>query len=218
MSLTIRWQDVSGMVRLSNALGRLSSHEKHLALQRAVNHTGDKARTKVIRALVKQTGLGYGVIKRAVRTGNAWGAGADASTFREGRGSLTYVLSSKGGDISLKYFKARETSAGVTAAPFGKRALFPNTFMKGGKFPGSRVEAKGLNGHVYSREGAMVPRGRGRYKGKMRQPLKFHDSGVIIPAEMLQGATADAFRSVVESDLPPRVMHEISRLAPGIFL
>ncbi len=46
MSLTIRWQDVSGMVRLSNALGRLSSHEKHLALQRAVNHTGDKARTE----------------------------------------------------------------------------------------------------------------------------------------------------------------------------
>lgn len=218
MSLILRWDDVSGINNLSNVLGRLNSHEKHLALQRAVNHTGDKARTQVIKALVKQTGLSYGTIKKAVRTGNAWGAGGDASTFREGRGSLIYMLSSKGGDISLKYFKARETRAGVTAAPFGKRTLFPDTFMKGGRFPGSRVEAVGLNGHVYGREGAKVPRSRGRYKGKMRQPLTFQDSGVVIPAEMLRGATADAFTSTVESELPKRVMHEISRLAPGVFI
>ena len=205
MSLTMHWQDISGIERLSNALGRLDSHQKHLALQRAVNHTGDKARTQVIRALVKQTGLGYGVIKNAVRTGRAWGASEDAEKFQEGRGSITYVLSSKGGDISLKYFKARETRAGVTAAPKGQRKLFAKTFMKGGRFP-NRVEAKGLNGHVYLRT------------GPKRGPLEFQDSGVIIPAEMLQGASADAFKSVVESDLPPRVMHEISRLAPGIFL
>lgn len=217
MSLSIRWQDVSGIERLGNALGRLNSHEKHLVLQRAVNHTGDKARTKVIRALAKQTGLGYGVIRNAVRTGNAWGAGADASTFREGRGSLTYVLSSKGGDISLKFFKARETRPGVTAAPRGQRQLYAGAFIKGGQFP-NRVDADGLNGHVYKRAGGKVKRVRGKSVGKRRQPLEFQDSGVIIPVEMLQGASAEAFTSTVNAELPKRVMHEINRLCPGIFI
>lgn len=205
MSLSIKWQDVSGIERLGNALGRLNSHEKHLVLQRAVNHTGDKARTQVIRVLAKQTGLSYGTIKRAVRTGRAWGAGADAATFKPGRGSLVYVMTSTGGDISLKFFKARETRAGVTAAPKGQRKLFPKTFMKGGKFP-NRKTAAGLNGHVYKRAGSK------------RGPLEFQDSGVSIPAEMLQGASASAFTSTVEKELPVRVMREISHLMPGIFI
>lgn len=202
MSLTLKWQDVSGLVRMSNALGRLDSHQKHLALQRAVNHTGAKARTQVIRALAEQTGLRYGVIKSAVRTGKAWGA--SSTSFTEGRGSLTYVLSSKGGDISLKYFRARETRAGVTAAPFGKRELREGTFIKGGRFP-NRVAANGLNGHVYKRTG----QGRG--------PLELQNSGVVIPAEMLKGAPREAFLKTVNEELPNRVMHEIERLAPGIF-
>ncbi|WP_439623959.1 hypothetical protein [Shinella sp.] len=217
MSLTINWLDISGIQRLGNALGRLSSHEKRLGLQRAVNHTGDKARTQVIRALAKQTGLGYGVIRKAVRTGSAWGAGADGSTYREGRGSLSYILSSKGGDISLKFFKARETRAGVTAAPFGERRLFAGAFLKGGQFP-NRVVANGLNGHVYERVGGKVIRQRGLNKGKRRQPLKFMDSGVVIPTEMLRGPSAEAFSSTVNAELPKRVMHEINRLAPGIFI
>lgn len=210
--LTIRWQVVSGMQRLGNAMGRLSDHQLHLALQRAVNHTGDKARTRVQRALAKQTGLGYGVIKRAIRVGRAWGAGTNAAGFKAGRGSLDYVMSTKGGDISLKYFKARETRAGVTAAPFGQRKLFPGTFMKGGKFPERNrmhtVLTKGeaaLHGHVWKRI------------GKARTPLELQNSGVVIPEQMLIGETSDAFRTVVDDDLPKRVMHEINRLAPDIF-
>lgn len=202
MTLELQWQDVSGLQRLGNALGRLDGHQKHLSLQRAVNHTGDKARTKVIRALAEQTGLKYGVIKSAVRTGKAWGA--SASSFTQGRGSLSYTLSSKGGDISLKHFKARETRAGVTAAPFRKRESRSGTFIKGGRFP-NRVAVSGLNGHVYKRSGA----GRG--------PLEFQNSGVIIPVEMLKGASAKAFTDTINEELPKRVMHEIERLAPGIF-
>ncbi|WP_137136570.1 hypothetical protein [Rhizobium sp. FKY42] len=212
MALQIKWADVSGLQRMDNALKRLDSHAKHLVLQRAVNHTGDKARTRVIRALAKQTGLSQKVIRKAVRTGRAWGAGADIETFTEGRGSLTYTLSSKGGDISLKYFKPRETRAGVTAAPFGVRKLFPGRFTKGGKFPERKTAATvltkkeaALHGHVYNRA------------GKARTPLEFNDSGVVIPAEMLKGETARAFTAVVETDLPPRVIHEIERLVPGFF-
>lgn len=193
----LRWQDVSGLDRLGNAIGRLSDLQRDTALMRAVNHTGDKAKTAVIRALAAQTGLKQKVIRKAVRAKRAAGAG-------HANMSLEYVMTTRGGDISLKFFAARETRAGVTAAPFGQRQLFAGTFIKGGRFP-NRVTARGLNGHVYRREGA----GRG--------PLEFMDSGVIIPAEMVKGATADAFRTVVERDLPPRVMHEIMRIAPGVF-
>jgi Prophage minor tail protein Z (GPZ) len=202
MSLTIRWGDVSGMKRMENALGRLSGHEKHLSLQRAVNHTGDKAKTQVIRALAKQTGLANKVIKRSVKVNRAFGA--SVSSFVPDESSLFYVMTTRGGDISLKYFKAREIRAGVTASPFGKRVLFAGSFIKGGRFP-NRVAAKGLNGHVYRRIGE----GRG--------PLELLNSGVIIPAEMLKGETVKTFFDVVDRDLPDRVTHEIERLIPGFF-
>ena len=204
MSISIRWENVEGMRRLDNAMGMLSSHQKHLSLQRAVNHTGDKARTQVIRALSAQTGLKRQVIVKAIRIGRAWGASSNETQFVDGRGSLEYVLSAKGGDISLKYFAARETLKGVTAAPFGKRKLYARTFIKGGRFP-NRVEADGLNGHVYLRT------------GKGHGPLELQNSGVVIPAEMIKGATADVFMRTVEAELPKRAMHEINRLAGGIF-
>jgi hypothetical protein len=204
MTLTIRWDDVSGLQRLANALGQLTGRQKTLALQRALNHTGDKARTKVIRALADQTGLRYGVIKRAVKTKRAFGARAEFSHWEEGNASTSYTLTTTGGDISLKYFQPRETMAGVSAAPKGVRAIWAGSFMKGGRFP-NRKTAKGLNGHVYRRT------------GKARGPLEFIDSGVTIPVEMLEGASAAAFIDTINSDLPDRVMHEIAILGMGIF-
>jgi len=190
--LRLRWQDISGLQRVQNAMGRLSSDEKYTALRRAINHTGDKARTVVIRELAGQTGLKQKVIRKAVKT------------RRANFSSLEYVMTTRGGDISLKFFAARETRKGVTAAPRGQRQLYAGAFMKGGRFP-NRKTAKGLNGHVYRRTGS----GRG--------PLEMVDSGVIIPAEMVTGATAQAFLDVANRELPPRVMHEIGRIAPGIF-
>lgn len=190
--LRLRWQDISGLQRVDNAMAMLSGDQKNNALRRAVNHTGDKAKTVVIRTLAEQTGLKQKVIRKAVKV------------MRANFSSLEYVMTTRGGEISLKFFGARETRRGVSAAPFGNRQLFAGAFMKGGRFP-NRVTAKGLNGHVYRRTGS----GRG--------PLEFVDSGVIIPAEMVKGATASAFTGLVERDLPPRVMHEIMRLAPGVF-
>jgi hypothetical protein len=201
MSIRIRWEDVSGLRRLDNAMGRLSSKQKAVVLQRAVNHTGGKARTQVIRALTAQTGLKRRTIVKAVRARKAH---LGSTNGVSDGGSIAYVMSAQGGDIALKFFSPRETRQGVSAAPFGKRSLFAKTFIKGGRFP-KRVTAKGLHGHVYERLGS----GRG--------PLDLHDSGVIIPAEMIKGATADAFWKAVEDDLPRRAMHEINRLAGGIF-
>ena len=206
MALVINWQDVSGLRRLENAMARLDGPQKHMVLQRAVNHTGDKARTQVTRVLARQTGLPYGVIRKALKINKAGGGSIlNGEISIRTDATLSYVITARGGDISLKYFKARETRAGVTAEPFGQRQLFAGTFIKGGRFP-NRVTAKGMNGHVYTPLG-----------NKWRGPVELKNSGVIIPAEMVSGASAEAFTNIVEAELPKRVMHEIEYLAPGIF-
>ncbi len=185
MALEIRWQDISGLIRADNALKRLDSHAKHLVLQRAVNHTRRQGTDQSHSRIGKTDWPSVWADQARSQNGRAWGAGADAETFTEGRGSLTYTLSTKGGDISLKYFKARENASRCNRCAFGIRKLFAGTFMKGGRFP-KRVAAKPLHGHVYKRIGEKVTASKGRYKGKMRQGLEFQDSGVIIPAEMLK--------------------------------
>lgn len=157
------------------------------AVARAINHTGDKARTAMIRSLTAQTGLKRKTIVKALK-----------QVGRAGAGSPAYVIRSRGGDISLRYFAARETRPGVTAAPWGKRRLYPGTFIKGGRFP-NRV-ALSLNGQVFRRS------------GKSKLPIQKVKSGVYIPAEMVKGATLDAFNGTVASSLPVRIAHELARI------
>ncbi|WP_019223363.1 hypothetical protein [Bartonella rattaustraliani] len=55
-----------------------------------------------------------------------------------------------GTPIPLKFFKARETKRGVVYTMFGKRAILPHGFIKGGSFP-KRVELK-MGGNVFQRD------------------------------------------------------------------
>ncbi|MDV2967812.1 hypothetical protein RZ532_17605 [Nitratireductor aquimarinus] len=183
--LAIRWHAVAGLKRFENQIGALGEKAPH-ALQRAVARTGDMARTQVVRALTKQTGLKRKVIVRAVKV------------TRPSFGSLNYVMRTRGGDIALKYFSARETRKGVSASPFGKRKVFAGTFIKAGRFP-SRVSLD-MGGHVFLRS------------GKSRFPVEKQKSGVVIPAEMVKGQTAEAFQASVRANLPRRVEHELGRL------
>lgn len=166
-----------------------------LAEQRAINHTGDKARTQVRIAMVTQTGLKRKTINKAVRS-------TKGSVARP-----TYVIRSRGGNIRLEFFGAKETRQGVSAAPHGKRTIFAGTFMKGGRFP-KRVAFKkqGMKGHVFRR------------KGRSRLGIQGGRSGVYIPTEMTQGNTLAAFDAVVRRDLPARIQHELQRIvsAPTI--
>lgn len=161
-----------------------------LAIRRAINRTGVSAAVNVEKALVVQTGLKRGVIHRAVK--RKPGAA----------GQLSFVLKSRGGDISMKYFKARETRKGVSAAPWGHRRIFAGTFIKGGKFP-HRVALK-LNGQVFYRE------------GRARKPIIKKKSGLFIPNEMITGASRAAFFAVVRTVLPARLQHEIRAILGGV--
>lgn len=184
--LSIRWADIDGLKRFDNGIKALGK-DGHKVMQRALARSGDMARTQVYRALTKQTGLKRKVIVKAIKT------------TRPSYTDLSYIMRARGGDISLKFFSPRETRKGVSAAPFGKRQVFAGTFMKGGRFP-NRVATSKLGGHVWKR----IP-GGGRN-------IELQDSGVVIPSEMLTGATADVFLKTVRENLPRRVEHELGRL------
>src|SRR5690606_23072228 len=107
-------------------------------MPRIVNQVGNRAKTQVIRNLTKQTGLPRKTIVKAVRKPKP--ARPD---------KLSYEIVTRGGHIRLKYLAPRETRPGVIARPWGKRTLFPGTFMKGGRFP-NRHGGK-FDGHVMRR-------------------------------------------------------------------
>ncbi len=158
------------------------------AIRRAVNHTGKKADTQVVRMLRVQTGLKRKVIRKAVHRRPALAGG------------LTYVLQAAGGNVGLKYFGAHETKRGVSAAPWGKRRVYVGAFIKGGLFP-KRVAIKRYRGAVLY-----------RHDGASRLPIKAEKSGLFIPQEMVTGATAAAFKATVRVALPIRLAHEIGRI------
>lgn len=191
LELQVRWADAGGIVRLDRAMRALGEQKFRVIGNRVVNRTGDMARTHVRKALTRQTGLKRVVIVKAVRVTPSSPA------------TLTYRMSAQGGDIALKFFSPRETRAGVSAAPFGVRKVFPGTFIKGGRFP----DRKGVvfHGHVMKREGAS------------HFPILVQQSGVIIPEEMVKGETASGFQRIAREVLPRRMMHEIRRATGGVF-
>lgn len=184
--------DASKFVRLADVFAA-APRKAPKAIGRAVNRTGDMARTQVVRTLTTQTGLKRPVIVKAVKRDRAGGMAA---------GGLVYRLKSRGGNVSLKYFGARETRKGVSAAPWNKRRVFASTFLKGGRFP-KRVKLRIGKGHVFARAGAS------------RLPIEKKRSGLFIPTEMVTGATASAFMSTVRTVLPVRLRHELGAILGG---
>lgn len=178
--------DLSSMTNISNML-HAAGKQMPLVLNRAINHTGDKAVTQMRNVLVDQTGLKRNVLVRAVKGTKAFGPSG-------------YVIRSRGGNIRLKFFAARETRKGVSAAPWNERRVYPRTFIKGGQFP-DRVPIKKIKGNqVLMRD------------GKSRLPIHNVKSGLYIAAEMVKGESEAAFYSVVDRDLPGRIAHELYRV------
>lgn len=181
--------DARQYIRLSDVFAA-APQKAPSALARAVNRTGDQSKTQVVRALVSQTGLKRKVIVKAVK-----------NPVRASPGALVFKLQSKGGDVAMKFFGARETRRGVSAAPWNRRRVYTTTFLKGGRFP-KRV-ALSMGGHVFKRTGAS------------RKPIEKQKSGLFIPNEMVEGASASAFNGTVRSVLPARLKHELGAILSG---
>lgn len=195
MQISISFKDQI-LSRYATQLAQLGSGKAEQAMKRALRHTGGKAKTAVTRALVGQTGLKAGVVKRAVKS-----VDGDA-------GSLSYVLRTEGGNVRVKFFAPKETASGVSAAPWNARRVYPGTFMKAGwgnRWP-ERFNKPNWNGQVFERAGGKTKFGKAKFNNVR--------SDLYIPDELLTGETAAAFDGVINTALVPRVEHEISRMLP----
>lgn len=204
-----RWAD-ENLKRFGKKLVELNRRFPKV-LPRIVNQVGDRAKTQVIRKLRIQTGLPRATIVKAV-----------GNPAKARRGRLAYTMVTRGGNIRLKYLAPRETRPGVTALPWGKRQLFPGTFMKGGRFPNRKVVEQ-FDGHVYRRLGYGERYGGGspvgRYLRFRADPARAKGdritqvrSGMAIPTEMTTGATKAAFERIAGPLLQQRVDAAIRKL------
>jgi hypothetical protein len=173
---------------------RLEAFGKKLPNAQALvlNRVGTRVRQKVVPTLTAQTGLNRRVITKAVKMHRASPANPRVAIW------------TRGGDISLKYFGAREVPGGVVANVKGDREFIRGGFRRSGP-PGRRVLSAKLNGHVFENTSG------GKWRGHIRKVK----SGVFIPAEMVRGETAKAFHDIVANELPAQVEKELAKLLPG---
>ncbi|TCR07253.1 hypothetical protein [Neorhizobium sp. JUb45] len=201
----------SGMAQLEEATIVLGTQGRaRRAYSRAINHTGDIVRNEAGSALSAQTGLPNRTGKKAYRI----------SGERAKPDTLTYVVNGQGGDIALKYFKARETKKGVSAAPRNARRVFASTFMKAGWWP-KRVGKPNWNKQVFIRQGDGYKYNISKNnpfnakRERMKTNFRKVKSGVFVPQEMVQGLAAEAWRKGAQR-LQPRVEHEVRAMTKGI--
>lgn len=116
MEITVDLHD-EVLKRFGNQLAALGQDQARVVMSRALNHEGDKGRTQVKRVLVKQTGIKYGEINKAIRT-----IGSTPAT-------LTYRIVARGDETNISLFGASQGKRGVSAAPWGKRHVFKSTFI-----------------------------------------------------------------------------------------
>lgn len=176
-----------GIERFEKLSDELGSYKARQLYARAINDEGAKAATATGRALVKQTNLPKRV-----------GAKAMKKRVRANTTSLKFEIETQGGQIRTKYFKPRETRAGVTAAPRNNRQLFVGTFMRAGWWP-NRVAKPSWNRQVFYLVG---------------KKFKVAKTDVYIPKEVVTGQTAKTFDEA-KHGLDVRVTHYLKRLSQG---
>jgi len=195
VTLRLEWRREGEFRRFQRALAALGDKRAKTAMKHALNRAGDMARTEAGQALAGQTGLGKRYVAKRLKAG----------TRKATAGRLVYAVRATGGDIPLKYFDPKETRKGVSARPFGERRVFPHTFIKGGLFPNRKT--LNMGGHVFEPASGI---------GKWGRPFEKAESGVVLPAEMVKGATAKAWERTGQRRLRERIEHEIRRLTGGV--
>lgn len=205
----------NGLRLLEEATRALGSETKaRRAFVRAINRTGQTVGNEAGRTLSDQTGLPRRTGIKAVRR----------EVERATPATLSYVIHGQGGDISLKYFRPRETRKGVTANPWNTRTLYPSTFLKAGWWP-KRVVKPNWNGQVFKRVGDghsyMFTKNHPFVKSglvkreRVGTAFQKQKSGLFIPIEMVRGATAAAWQQGARR-LQPRIEHEVRVISRGV--
>lgn len=116
MQLIINARD-QVLARYGNQLAALGDGQARKAMSRALNHEGDKGRTQVKRVLVRQTGIKYGAVDKAM------------ATIHSTPATLTYRLKARGEETNIAWFGGVQRRKGVSAAPWNKRRIFRHSFI-----------------------------------------------------------------------------------------
>lgn len=155
----------------------------------AINQVGKAGKAAMVRTLPKQTGLKRKTIVRFLQ-----------QTRLAAPGSLVFSVKGRGGNVSLKYFDAKEGGGGVTAKPWNRPTFVQGAFIKSGPM-GARHAVSKLNGQVYRNVAG------GRWGGKIEKL----NSGLYLPKEMVTGGTGEAWEQAVASALPAAVDAAVSK-------
>lgn len=176
-----------GHLRFSNGIEQLGSTETmhRKVYRRALNKVGDKAYTRVIRAVGKQMGL------KRVQVLKYGGVGKVRANFTR----QDYQIVSRGEDVPLREFGAKQFSYGVRARPWGKATRFTGMFIMAGRWSSGDPIAQG---HVFQRVTSSS------------LPIE-KQFGPNVPEEIVRNESADAFHAVAD-ELPGRIAHEIAQV------
>lgn len=112
---------------------------------------------------------------------------------------MSYVIKSKGGNIRIKFYAAKETPKGVRHKSPHRGSPIAGAFQHGGRWPKRK-------GGPYGGQGFYRRTGRNRF------PLTAVRSDVWIPTEMISGPSAKSFYDAVQANLPDRLAHELLRI------
>lgn len=177
----------------SNQLSALGAGKARVAMARAVNHAGNKAYTRVIQALLKQTSAPRAVVRAAVKKRHA---------AHKGDGAIEFVIYSRGSELPLRMFAPKQFTFGVRAKVWGRMQRFESAFINAGRWNSGNAIA---GGHVFVRTGGFNPAsGRNNAIEKMYGPS--------IPKELALGETAETFQQVSRAEVEKRLRHELGRM------
>lgn len=115
-------------------LAALSEGRARMVMARALNHTGNKARTAVRRGLVKQTSAPRAAVVAGVTSQGA---------ATRGLGAIAYTISAKAKPLPLRLFRPRQDGTGVKARVWGRQKQYSSAFI-----------VQSLAGNVFRRRGA----------------------------------------------------------------
>lgn len=186
-----------GLPKFADAVEAVGSSRARRTYVSALNHTGARVQTAVIRALAKQVGLPSGRLRELGRIK------ATRATASEGN-DPSFRIKSSGAYLSLGEFRPSQFSYGVKANPWGRSQRFPSAFI----FAGHRRSGQRMPfGGVFQNSGRFNPK-----SGRNNLALPLY--GPAVPKEIVQGESKAAFEARAQ-DLGARVAHELRRLTKG---
>lgn len=173
--------DASRLEDLINGLEDLSGSMREQLLPRVLNNIGKLAQTQVKRTIANEMGIAVNRVGAFLRLKQAT------------PGHLAVTIRAKGPRLPLKDFKPKPAKVtrirppiGVSVIDRGTRKVLPHTFI-------------GPNEHIFVRSPGKRVMSKGRYEGKMREPIR-KMWGPGVPLQLLHGASRKAVETLVETD------------------